>query len=192
MPESRHCALFCAFILTLSHAASVAAQDRATTFGTFRASLALVDHARDDVLDDMGFQLAGSVGRPLAPGLAGVVEVAVTTVSHHTVNYPCVAPGCSSVSRPSDTGVSLAPGFQLYGTAGASKVAFTVTPGVVWFASRAGGTRAVVPRLGARCDVGWLSSDGVRFGLGVGVDWWGSDGTMPRWAIPFGITVGVR
>jgi hypothetical protein len=192
MPESRHFALVCVLILTLSHAAAASAQERSTTFGTFRASLAAVDNARDNVLDDMGFQLGGSVGRPLAPGLAGVVEVAVTTVSHHTVSYPCAFPGCSGVSRPSDTGLSLAPGFQWYTIAGSRKVAFTVTPGVVWFVSQDGGTRTVVPKVGARFDVGWVLSEGPRFGLGVGVDWWGSGGTMPRWALPFGITVGLR
>ena len=182
----------CVITLTLSHPAAALAQERSTIFGTFRANLAAVDNARDDVLDDMGFQLAGSVGRPLATDFAGVVELAVTTVSHHTVSYPCAFPGCSSVSRPSDTALSLAPGFQWYTTAGARKVAFTLTPGMLWFVSHPAGTRTIVPQIGARFEIGWLLPDGPRFGLGLGVDWWSSDGTMPRWAIPFGLTVGVR
>ncbi len=192
MWTARYLVALCMIMLTLSHPPAAPAQERSTIFGTFRASLAAVDNTRDAVLDDMGFQLAGSVGWPLATDFAGVVEVAVTTVSHHFVANPCAFPGCSTASRPSDTGLSLAPGFQWYTTAGARKVAFTLTPGILWFVSHPAGTRSIVPRVGARFEIGWLLPDGPRVGLGVGVDWWGSAGTMPRWAVPFGVTVGVR
>ena len=65
----------CVITLTLSHPAAALAQERSTIFGTFRANLAVVDNARDDVLDDMGFQLAGSVGRPLATDFAGSLSL---------------------------------------------------------------------------------------------------------------------
>jgi hypothetical protein len=182
----------CGSMLALSHPVAAPAQERSTIFGTFRANIAVVDNARDEALDGMGFQLAGSLVRPLATDFAGVVEVAVTTVSHHTVAYTCAFPGCSSASRPSDTGLSLAPGFQWYTTAGARRVALTLTPGMLWFVSHPSGTRTIVPKVGARFEIGWLLPDGPRFGLGVGIDWWGSDGSMPRWAVPFGLTVGVR
>jgi hypothetical protein len=46
--------------------------------------------------------------------------------------------------------------------------------------------------VGARFDLGWLLPAGPRVGLGLGIDWWGSDGTMPAWAVPIGLTVGIR
>ncbi len=76
MWKARCLVQLCVITLTLSHPAAAPAQERSTIFGTFRANLAVVDNARDDVLDAMGFQLAGSVGRPLATDFAGVVELA--------------------------------------------------------------------------------------------------------------------
>ena len=190
MRIARHATLLCWLALSEPHLAS--AQGPSTTFGAFRVNLTVVDNAQDQTLDGMGFQLAGSLGRPLAPGFAWVGEVALTTVSRHTLDFPCASPGCGNESSASETGVSVAPGFQLYAATGAMKVATTLTPGVLWFVSRPAGARTLVPRLGARVDVGWLLPDGPRLGLGVGVDWWGTAGTMPRWAVPVGFTIGVR
>jgi hypothetical protein len=187
--------LWAFFVLVVSVIASAQAQEHSRTFGTFRANLAVLDNARDHSLARSGFQLAASVGRPLAPDLAGIVEVAVTTVRHHAEYYPCVLlPGCgiSSGVQPGETGLSLAPGLQWSTSGGARKAAVTLTPGVLWFVSHPAGTRALVPKVGARFDLGWLLPAGPRVGLGLGIDWWGSDGTMPAWAVPIGLTVGIH
>ena len=64
MWKARCLVQLCVITLTLSHPAAALAQERSTIFGTFRANLAVVDNARDDVLDDMGFSLpAPSAGR---------------------------------------------------------------------------------------------------------------------------------
>lgn len=176
----------------LTHPPLAWAQQQATLFAGLRPGFALIDTQRDVSLDDVGYQVSAYVGRPLGPDFAGVVEVAVTGMSHHAYVVPCAFPGCSPSTPSNDAGISLAPGLQLYTVAGSRRTAFTLTPGVVWFVSRAPGMRAIAPKLGAQFDMGWLMDDELRVGLSFSAEWWSSTGAMPRWVVPFGVTLGLR
>jgi hypothetical protein len=188
--------LLAALLLTigvLSKPRAASAQERRFVVGGFRASIVAMDTQRDALLSNMGYQLSGYFGRNVGPDFAWVVEGAVTTVSRHTFYPPCVSPGCTSPSSPGDvTGLSLGSGVEWYTVLRATRAAFTLTPGAVWFVNSAAGTRTVTPRVGGRLDLGWTLGDGPRVGLSLGAEWWGSNGTMPRWAIPFGLRFGFR
>ena len=181
------------FIATLSHPPTVPAQQRSTLFGGFRPNLALIDNERDGTLQGTGFQVSAYVGRAFASDFAGLIELGVTTVSHRAYYPPCAFPGCSGPSSlGEETGISLAPGFQWYTIAGARRAAFTFTPGAVWLVNRPAGTEAVLPKLGGRFDLGWVLNNGLSLGFSAGVEWWGSTGTLPRWVLPLGLTLGLR
>ncbi len=181
------------FIATLSHPPTVPAQQRSSLFGGVRPNLALIDNQQDATLQGTGFQVSAYVGRPFAPDFAGLVELGVTTVSHRAYYPPCVFPGCSGPSSLGvETGISVAPGIQWYTIAGGRRAAFTFTPGAVWLVNRPAGTEAVVPKLGGRFDLGWVINDGPRVGISAGAEWWGSTGTLPRWVLPLGLTLGFR
>ena len=180
----------------LSRPRAASAQDRRAVVGGLRASIVAMDTQRDALLSGTGYQFSGYFGRSLAPDFAWVVEGGVTTVSRHVhILYPpCISPGCTtSPSSPGDlTGLSLGSGVEWYTVLRATRAAFTLTPGAVWFVDGAAGARTVTPRVAGRLDLGWTLGDGPRVGLSLGAEWWGSNGTMPRWAVPFGLTFGLR
>ena len=192
MRYSAQVVLFAAIIRPMA----LPAQERSRFFGGVRPTLALIDNQQDATLEGVGFQMSVYFGRAFTSDVAGLVEVGVTNVSSFqgVSSPPCSYPGCSvsPSSHGNETGISLAPGFQWYTTAGARRAAFTLTPGVVWFVNRPAGTEAVAPKLGGHFDVGWLLDRGPRLGIDLGVEWWGTTGTLPRWVVPLGLTLGVR
>jgi hypothetical protein len=197
MRSSAALVFFASFVATLSQPLALPAQQRPALFVGFQPNVALIDNQRDATLQGTGFQLSAYIGRPFASDFATLVELGVTRVAHRayyppTYFPPCPFPGCSGPSSLGDeTALSLASGFQWY-TAGTRRAAFTLTPGAVWFVQRPAGTPALVPMLGGRFELAWLLNRGLRVGLGAGVEWWGSSGTLPRWVVPLGLTLGIQ
>src|SRR5438445_5418433 len=140
MQYSRSLGLLALFVAAFSYPSALSAQQRPALVAGVRPSVAVIDNQRDATLQGMGFQLSAYIGRPFASDFAGLVELAVTTVSHRPYfppYSPCPPPGCSGPSSlGEETAISLAPGFQWYTTAGARRAAFTFTPGAVWLVNR--------------------------------------------------------
>jgi hypothetical protein len=188
-PQSGFLALCLA---ALACPAVLQAQQRNALFAGLRPSVAVIDNR------GAGFQVAAYLGRPLASQLAGIVELGVTKAGVRRVFYG----GFGSYrvdSLPGEIGISLAPGFQLYASAGAQRAAVTVTPGAVWLVRgpadtewRPADTKPVVPKLGVHCEIGWLLDRGPSVGFSFGLEWWGSNGALPRWVVPFGLTLGLE
>src|SRR6267143_3923220 len=152
-------------VATLPHPSALSAQKRPALVAGVRPSMAVIDNQRDATLQGTGFQFSAYIGRPFASDFAGLFELGVTTVSHRAYYPPCVFPGCSVPSSlGEETAISIAPGFQWYTTAGARRTAFTFTPGAVWLVNRPAGTEAVLPKVGARFDLGWAINAGPRVG----------------------------
>jgi hypothetical protein len=182
-PQSGFLALL---LVTSAFPSALPAQQRTALFAGLRPSLAFIDKG------GVGFQVAAYLGRPFASHFAGLVEVGVTRANDRPFIHSCAFPPCD-FSVSGETGISVGAGFQWYGTHGAQRAAVTLTPGVVWLVARPADTRPVVPKLGGRCEVGWLLGRGPRVGFSLGLEWLGSTGwSQPRWVVPLGLTLGLR
>lgn len=182
LPQSGFLALCLA---TLAPPAVLQAQQRSASFAGLRPNLAFIDDR------GLGLQVTGYLGQPFTSRLAGLFEFGVTRARDRPFMHPCAFPPCD-FSLPGETGISLAYGLQWYAAAGARRAAVTVAPGVVWLLGQPAGSEPVVPKLGGRCEVGWLIDHGPRVGFTLGLEWWGSSGELPRWVVPFGLTLGLR
>lgn len=156
------------------------------------AGFAFVNVQPGDQLTGTGFRASASIGRRLAPHVAGVAQLELTSVEHPSLNFaiaaPCIFPGCTVGPPPSDaTGLTLSPGLQLYRITAHGKLSLTAGPGVLWLFSRPSGTRAVSAVLGAWA--GWLVGSGPRLGVRLGAEAWLTDGALPRWAIPATVSI---
>jgi hypothetical protein len=175
----------------LADPALAEAQEPSPVFAAFSAGFAFVDVRPGDVLNGTGFQVSGSLGRRLAPHVAGVAQLELTSVGHPTLVFAdpmlCPVTGCITPSQSDATGLTLAPGIQLYRITPHEKLSFTVGPGVLWLFTRPSGTRAISPMFGAWA--GWLIGSGPRLGVRVGAEAWLSDGALPRWTIPATLSI---
>jgi hypothetical protein len=174
-------------LVALACPSALHAQQRSAPFAGLRPNLAFIDNR------GLGLQVTGYLGQPFTSRLAGLFEFGVTRARDRAYNPPCPHPGCSGQpSVAGETGISLDYGLQWYAAAGTRRAAITVAPGVVWLLGQPAGSEPVVPKLGGRCEVGWLINGGPRVGLSLGLEWWGSSGELPRWVVPFGLTLGLR
>jgi hypothetical protein len=144
-----------------------------------------------DQLTGTGFRASASIGRRLAPHVAGVAQLELTSVDHPSLSFPtvlCIIPGCAVPPAQHDaTGLALSPGIQLYHMTAHQKVSLTAGPGVLWLFSRPSGTRAVSAVFGAWA--GWLVGSAPRLGVRLGAEAWLTDGALPRWAIPATVSI---
>ncbi|HEY8105123.1 MAG TPA: hypothetical protein VIE46_03390 [Gemmatimonadales bacterium] len=172
--------------------AHAAGQEPSPVFASLSAGFAFVNVQPGDQLTGTGFRASASIGRRLAPHVAGVAQLELTSVPHPTLAValaaPCIFPGCiGGAPRSSATGLTLSPGLQLYRMTTYQKLSLTAGPGVLWLFSRPSGTRAVSAVLGAWA--GWLVGSGPRLGVRLGAEAWLTDGALPRWAIPATLTI---
>jgi hypothetical protein len=181
MRLSPHPGFLTLLLVTSAFPSALPAQQRSALFAGLRPSLAFIDRR------DLGSQLAAYLGRPFTSHFAGLVELGVTKAGERRVAHDVFG----SFRLPGETGINLAIGFQLYAAGGAQRAAVTVTPGALWLVERPRDTESVVPKLGVHCEVSWLLDRGGSVGFSFGFEWWGSSGVLPRWVVPFGLTLGL-
>jgi len=185
-------ALLGAAWLAAAAPAQLEGQEPAPVFAGLSAGFVFVNVQPGDQLTGTGFRASASMGRRLAPHVAGVAQLELTSLDHPSLIFapvaPCIFPGCIVGPPPSNaTGLTLSPGIQLYQMTAHQKLSLTAGPGVLWLFSRPSGTRAVSATFGAWG--AWLVGSGPRLGVRLGAEAWLTDGALPRWAIPATLSI---
>jgi hypothetical protein len=174
------------------YAVPLVSQNVSATFAGVRSGVGFFDTRHDPTRDRSGYDFSAYVGRSLAPGFAGVLEVGLAGVAERAAAFPCRMGLSCSLPAGRATALSLAPGLHWIATTSSARVQLALTAGAVWVNSPARGVSAWGPTVGERLEVSQLVGDRLRLGFSLGAQWWGVGGTAPRWVYPLGVTIGLR